>query len=492
MFLSGNTIDTHKKLTLSKQTQIVNYYDINNSKEYIFRNSWLPNYQFRFVENRVFLSTSAGSWCIIDLDEFYKLSSIAIDRTLYENLLNCFVILTENNTSTYFKAYQNWTAPHYRHPVHFIIVSTIRCNFSCLYCHVDVVKANSDKVKYDLNFEVGKRMVDFAFKSKQTTISFEFQGGESLLNFEVLKRLVMYIKASAHKKRKEIYLSVQTNLSTINDEQYAFLQQHEVGIGTSIDGNEEIHNAQRLNNNQKGTYQRVKNNSLKYDVPYLPTVTKISIPSWKEIIDLQLNSGYKTVTFQKVYPINSAKRNWSYIGVEFDDFLNYYNEVTEYLISKWSKDYYPLERRFLLALKKLFRGKDVDFADFGNPCGMVHSQLLFDYTGDIFTCDEGRDFEEFKIGNVSTSSYDEIVAGEKVRQLKSLSLSNDSECQTCAYRPYCSACPVYTRAVSGKMVAQFAGSDGCKFTKYIFDKISTLLITKDEVMENLIKHYDLR
>jgi hypothetical protein len=51
----------------------------------------------------------------------------------------------------------------------------------------------------------------------------------------------------------------------------------------------------------------------------------------KEIVDRQLAGGNRTFPFQPVYPINSARANWSDVGVEMRDFIKVYDEVCAYV-----------------------------------------------------------------------------------------------------------------------------------------------------------------
>jgi radical SAM protein with 4Fe4S-binding SPASM domain len=204
---------------------------------------------------------------------------------------------------------------------------------------------------------------------------------------------------------------------------------------------------------------------------------------------MQLARGNSTVVFQNVYPINFAAENWSEVGIGMDEFLATYDDVVEYLRSLWKSDYFPLERRFRLALQKLTTGRDVDYADFGNPCGMIHSQIVYHTNGDIYTCDEGRDFPEFRLGNVLTDAYDEVVFGKRARELKTLSIPNDEECLTCAYRPVCTTCPVYDRAVNGVLTSKHAGSEKCAQTKYIFDKLFSWLQAEPGLLNQLAAYH---
>lgn len=487
-----NDEEANHQLSARERAQLVNHYDSSTACEWIFRNSWIPNYQFRKINHFYFLSTVAGSWVALSEDSFKQLTGVAITRELFDSMSKKFIILQDSNVNSFIGAYKLWSIPHYRHPTHFILVSTRRCNFSCLYCHVDVAKANDNKKENDLDISIGEAIVNFAFLSKQCTISFEFQGGESLLNTEVINKLIIKINRLAKKKRKKVYISIQTNGSLLTDELSDFYRRHRVSIGSSLDGVEEINDKVRVTNKGTGTFRVVNKKAKKFKLALLPTITKLNLFSWQEIIDLQLAEGCKIVAFQKVYPINSARQNWEKIGVDQNLFLETYDLVFEYLKSSWCDGHYPVERRTYLALAKLFTDRDTDYADFGSPCGMIHSQLLFNYNGDIYTCDEGRDFSEFKVGNVKETPYDTVLAGTKSRYLKSMSIPNDPECLTCAYRPFCSSCPVYIRATNGELKAQFAGSDGCKFTKYIYDKVVTLLENEPEMMTKVLIYHDLR
>ena len=48
--------------------------------------------------------------------------------------------------------------------------------------------------------DTAKKAVDIAIQSPTDYLDFEFQGGEPLLNFEVLKYIVEYAKSISHKK----------------------------------------------------------------------------------------------------------------------------------------------------------------------------------------------------------------------------------------------------------------------------------------------------
>jgi uncharacterized protein len=466
------------------------HFDQELGVDVVFRNAWVPNFNERQIGSSRFLSNPAGGWLVVNEAEYRHLLSVAIPVELFWKAERHHMILTEANSKSFFTSYQRWTTPHFRHPTHHIIVATLRCNLACTYCHAAVVPPDSGS-EFDLSTDVAEAILEFALNSKATTQSFEFQGGESLLNKEVLFYIIPRIRAAYKAVDKRVYLSIQTNATLLNDSLMNFFNEHDVSVGTSVDGPADVHDSQRVYVSGRGSYKAVARKVVKYELPVLPTITQNSLSAWKQIVNMQLENGSKTVTFQNVYPINSASENWEQVGIDPDKFLRQYDEVVEYLRERWADGYYPLERRFRLALKKLVTARDVDYADFGNPCGMIHSQIVYHTNGDVYSCDEGRDFPEFRIGNVMDDEYDTVVFGKKARELKSLSLPNDAECLTCAYRPVCTTCPVYDRAVTGELQTVHAGTAKCQQTKYIYDKLLSWLEHDPPLIDRLASYHGL-
>jgi uncharacterized protein len=467
-------------------------YDESNGQDMVFRSQWTPLATMRKLPGRNwFVSAATGAWAVLSDDDASQLRSVAIRADLYDRLQLLGLILTKENALDVTEKNYAWTHTHYRHPVHHILVSTLRCNLSCSYCHAPVVPAKASH-EYDLKEEIADKILAFALNSKATVQSFEFQGGESLLNAKMLQYIVPKIRAEYKQRDIEIYISVQTNGTLLADKIVHFLRSYDVRIGTSYDGVPSLHDLHRVTNKGQPTSIKVMNMISRHNLPYLPTLSRQSLYHWREIIDGQLGAGARTVSFQPVYPINSARENWETIGIDDETFLSAYREGALYMRSLWQDDKYPMERRMVLALRKLAEGRDVEFADFGSPCGMVHSQLLYDFNGDIYTCDEGRDFPEFKIGHVATSSYDEVVFGPGTRHLKSLSIPHDQECQTCAYRPVCSSCPVYERAVEGHLSSRHAGTRNCLHTKLIFDLLLEWIIENPTRLEKAAYYHGFK
>ena len=83
-------------------------------------------------------------------------------------------------------------------PLHIFVV-TLRCEHSCPYCQVS--RKSTDRSKFDMSEETASRALNIAFQSPSDRIKIEFQGGEPLLNFPLIKSIVLAAKTKASHSR---------------------------------------------------------------------------------------------------------------------------------------------------------------------------------------------------------------------------------------------------------------------------------------------------
>ena len=84
---------------------------------------------------------------------------------------------------------------------------------NCVYCQANNGKKNSTLF---MTKEMAEKAVNIALSSPAESLSFEFQGGEPLLNFDVIKHIVSYTESV--KGCKNVSYNVVTNLTLLTDE----------------------------------------------------------------------------------------------------------------------------------------------------------------------------------------------------------------------------------------------------------------------------------
>jgi len=173
-----------------------------------------------------------------------------IDFDLYGDLISNFIISEEpisNLIDIIAYRYRTKKSFLYEFTSLHIFVLTLRCEHSCNYCQVS--RVSEDHNKYDMSKENIDRYIDFMFKSPNKNITMEFQGGEPLLVFELIKYSIIRTEEINLSYKKNIKYVVCTNLVLIDIEKLEFFKTYDVVISTSLDGPEFLHNKNRVKPN---------------------------------------------------------------------------------------------------------------------------------------------------------------------------------------------------------------------------------------------------
>ena len=125
---------------------------------------------------------------------------------------------------------------------YFIIVPTLRCNLACSYCQVS--RAHEGAQGFDWDEKEFELFLKFFEKNSGRTPKVEIQGGEPLLVFDKLKKLI----AKVFEIRASAEIVICTNLQNIPEGFWEFIKPKNVFISTSIDGTVETHNRNRNKN----------------------------------------------------------------------------------------------------------------------------------------------------------------------------------------------------------------------------------------------------
>ncbi len=136
---------------------------------------------------------------------------------------------------------------------------TTECNLKCPYCFV---KKTNEK----MNLETGQRAVNLLIQSPGKEKLLAMYGGEPLLNFKFIKKIIPYAHSQAQQFKKNIIFSVCTNGTLLNSDHLNFFRKYDVKLIISLVGNAPVHNRFRYFNKKTGSYNLIKKNlSLVFD-----------------------------------------------------------------------------------------------------------------------------------------------------------------------------------------------------------------------------------
>lgn len=457
-------------------------------------NKNLGFFRFRKMEGGYYLVTNEiGEFIFLSKKDFknFLQGNLSTKPELFKDLKKKLFIKDNPNYGEFIKRYALKNRFYFQNgPSLHIVVVTLRCNHNCIYCQTS--SCGQEEKGKDLDIKTAKKIVDTIFASPNVSLNIEFQGGEPLLNWPVIKFIVGYARKKNKKEKRELKIALVSNFSLMTREIASYLLKNKVSFCTSLDGPEKVHNKNRIwtrGNSYQEASKWLKYLFKNYKKYYffqpgaLTTITKFSLSHWKEIIDEYVKFGFDNIALRPLIFLGTAQKGWKDIGYSPDEFLEFYRKSLDYIF------YLNLEKgkkfRELTAVYfsiKIFLDSDPNFFEMRSPCGAGLGQLLYNYDGDIYTCDEGRMIGEniCKIGKVG-DSYDDLLVHPSVRSLCLASCLEGLPCDNCAYKPYCGTCPILNYAESGNIFPQLPNSSRCKIYQGILDYLFLKIKENDKI-----------
>ncbi|MBQ2734801.1 MAG: radical SAM protein, partial [Clostridia bacterium] len=120
------------------------------------------------------------------------------------------------------------------------------CNLNCSYCFASQGKYQGDRAL--MSFEVGKQAFDFLIANSGTrrNLEVDFFGGEPLMNWDVVKKLVAYARSIEKEHNKNFRFTLTTNGVLVDDDVIEWANRECSNVVLSLDGRKEIHDRFRV------------------------------------------------------------------------------------------------------------------------------------------------------------------------------------------------------------------------------------------------------
>lgn len=363
---------------------------------------------FSFKEKFFFYDINNMNIYEINESLFYKLITNRNDSDLFQNLLKSLHINTQ----------MEFNKRVYSRGVMTISLNVAQvCNLSCVYCYgIDGEYGTKGKMKEDTAF----KSVDFLMDQSKAdaSVSIHFFGGEPLLNFPLMKKVVDYSIEQGRLKNKKITFSITTNGTKFSDEVNTFLNRYNFGVIVSFDGDEEVQDKNRPFKNGKGSFSSIKPKIEKFlksrngNASARATVTNHS-HNLKELKDGLKSMGFKTASATVATLSGFAIENRSVGNLNENQKVNILlesdNEAVAILNAIKNRDNSTLadisDSRIFNHIKQLWQKEKLYFS-----CGVGRGLLAISVTGDIYPCHRFVGNDDFKMGNIET--YDSNTANK--------------------------------------------------------------------------------
>jgi uncharacterized protein len=278
-----------------------------------------------------------------------------------------------------------------------------QCNLACTYCYAE--EQGSNAINRLMDWETAKRAVDHLIRNSRSrkSLSVNFFGGEPLLNFPLIKKVVEYCVEQGKKYDKVFDFTISTNGTLLNDEKIAFMVKHRFHYLVSIDGDEETHNQQRPTRGGKESYHMVIDKAKKVQSFYKnPRAVKIRAnataqhPSRLKLARTLEKQGFSYIGIGAIEE-RPAGDNTLAITEKHHDIEVRDNEVLldaylEALRTEKRLTFNPWEK----ALRELKTNRHI----IGIRCGACRNTATVGANGKLYPCHRYEGMDAYSIGDV--------------------------------------------------------------------------------------------
>ncbi len=309
------------------------------------------------------------------------------------------------------------------------------CNLNCEYCFAAQGKYHGERAL--MSFEVGKRALDFLVESSgsRRNLEVDFFGGEPLMNFDVVKKLVAYARSIEKDAGKRFRFILTTNGMLIDDDVIDFANREMDNVVLSLDGRREVHDRFRKTLGGVGSYDLV-------------------VPKFQRLVKARSACEGKTYYIRGTY----THKNTDFLedikqmlALGFDE-LSLEPVVcdpkSEYALTKEDLPilFEQYERLALLMKERREQGKPFTFYHYmidlsHGPCiykrvlgcGSGTEYLAVTPTGELYPCHQFVGNKDFVVGDI----WQGVTNHELVSRFARCNVYSKPECENCWAKLYC-------------------------------------------------------
>jgi uncharacterized protein len=317
---------------------------------------------------------------------------------------------------------------------------TNQCNLSCTYCYEygedKIVDTENGKKPKFMSEETARESVDFMLREagENKLAHLTFFGGETLMNFPVLKSTMTYARQRAAETGKQVDFSLTTNATLLRPEIIEFLAENRVGVTISIDGPKEMQDQFRVFSNGKGSYDivapKIKELLKRHrsrPIGARVTLTSQTLDIRKIYQHLTEEIGFWEVGFAPVTTSPSTKYAIAESG--FDAMLEQFRALAADFLEAALENRHHGFSNVKDTLEEIHKGVSKAY-----PCGAGLGLMGVSTDGDVALCHRFAGSDAHKLGTVR-EGVDRLV---QIGFLEKHHVDDKTDCSQCWARPLCS------------------------------------------------------
>ena len=310
---------------------------------------------------------------------------------------------------------------------------THTCNLACRYCFAS--QGTYGGPRDIMSKDVAKASIDWLMSSDTKTVDIDIFGGEPLLAWDLITFILDYGTTEAKKQGKRIRFSLTTNGVLLTEERLQVLNDYDVNLTLSIDGNKFHNDMFRITPDGKGTFDLIIENFLRveetrkgYNYYVRGTYTKWTL-DFANTVKFLADLGFKVISME---PVTGSGMPWHITMEDIPKIEMEYEKLAHIFL-----DYAKNGKPFLFYHFDLHRVNPPTLVRRFTACGAGLEYMAVAPDGTIFPCHQFDGVKEFAMGNVLDMKPGEEPRREIRKIFVHANALRKSPCITCPFRALC-------------------------------------------------------
>ena len=333
------------------------------------------------------------------------------------------------------------TGPNYAEGHLVELLLTEKCNLGCVYC-----LAGASAKMPSMTEATAERAVNLAFGMQEAPLlGFEFSGGEPFLRFDLMRHTVDYIRDHPQRNDRRVYLSVQSNGTLLSTERVAWLKEHQVSIGLSMDGEPWSQNQSRPMLGGGASYKALMRGvellrAAGISFGALVVLNRSNVQSAEALCRFLVANEIRTIKLNPVAFLGTARANWDETGLSQQEVVGYFRELVDLLAS----GRYPILEANLQAMLQHLVSKRRTTRCLRGHCGAGDTFQAISAAGHIYPCgratqDAGTAARQRRRSVAAQPLQRPATSNRHILQIRARRPDTLEGCVTCEYREFCQA-----------------------------------------------------
>lgn len=332
------------------------------------------------------------------------------------------------------------------------------CNLRCGYCFAGTGDFGHSRGL--MPEAVAERAVEFIIENsgQRRNCEMDFFGGEPLLNMEVVRHTVEYVRRREGETGKVFKLTLTTNAVLLDDDTIAYLNKENISLVLSLDGRREVHDRMRPGADGSGSFDE-------------------AITGIRKLVDSRNGQNYYLRGTFTAYNLDfaadvaaMAELGFGQLSVEPVVAKEGGYALQEEHLPTLFRQYEQLAGHYLESRRT---GKPYEFFHFNlnldngpcvakrlSGCGAGHEYFAVTPEGDLYPCHQFVGREPYRLGTV----FDGVQQPDLSRRFRQTHVLTKEACRGCWARFFCSGgCHANAELFNGTIDEPYAL--GCELQK---------------------------